>query len=105
MKPKDPTPSDAQLSSLLRGARTSPSLPAHFQQNVWRRVEAADAPAAAGSWLDLVAVWILRPRYALAVAAVMLLAGILAGTWEGRQMAQHDAQLNYLASVMPHGGR
>lgn len=89
----------------MREARPSPPLPFHFQQNVWRRIEAAETPLAAGSWIEILAGWILRPRYALAAAAVVLLAGILAGTLEGRQMARHDAQLNYLASVVPHADR
>jgi hypothetical protein len=32
----------------------------------------------------------------------MLLAGSLAGTLDGRQMARHDAELSYVASVAPH---
>lgn len=105
MKPNDPTPGDPQLSSLLRGARPVPPPPPHFQHNVWRRIEDAEAPVAPVSWIEALANWILRPRYALAVAAFVLLAGVLAGTWEGRQVARHDAQMNYLASVLPHAGR
>jgi hypothetical protein len=48
---------------------------------------------------------ILRPRFAVAAATVLLLAGISAGTLEGRQAARHDAQMNYLASVTPHALR
>ena len=96
---------DPQLASLLREARPSPALPPRFQQNVWRRIEDAEAPANADSWLDAFASLILRPRFALAAAAIVLLAGILVGTAEGRQMARHDAQMNYLASVMPRDAR
>jgi len=48
---------------------------------------------------------ILRPRFAVAAAAALLLAGVFAGTLEGRQLAKHDAQVNYLASVAPHAVR
>jgi hypothetical protein len=96
---------DPQLSSLLRGSRPSPGLPPRFAQDVWRRIEAAEAPARSASWLEALASLILRPRYAVALAAVILLAGISAGTWQGRQTARHDAQMNYLASVVPHAGQ
>ena len=96
---------EIKLSALLRVARPAPELPPRFQQNVWRRIEDAEAPAPSGSWLDALAAFILRPRFALAAAAVLLLAGVLAGTVEGHQLAHHDAQMNYLASVAPHAAR
>jgi hypothetical protein len=98
-------PEDAKLQALLRGSRPAPSLPPRFQQNVWRRIEDAEAPARPASWLDALAGLIMRPRFALAAAAVLLLSGIIAGTLEGRQVAQRDAQMNYLASVAPHAIR
>ena len=96
---------DQKLSGLLREARLSPLLPPRFQQNVWRRIEDAEAPAPAESWLDALAALIVRPRFAMSAAAVVLLAGVLAGTLEGRQVARHEAQMNYLASVAPHPAR
>ncbi len=105
MKEKNNLPDDAQISALLRQARVSPGLPPRFQQNVWRRIEDADAPAKSASWLDAFAALILRPRFALATALVLLLAGILAGTLDGRQSARHEAQMNYLASVAPANAR
>jgi len=96
---------DTQLQTLLRSHRPSPSLPPRFQQNVWRRIEDAEEPAAAETWVDALAALILRPRFALAAATVFLMAGILAGTMEGRQHARHDAQMNYLTSVAPHSAR
>jgi len=96
---------DPKLSALLRESRVMPALPPRFQQNVWRRIEDAAAPAQPASWLDSLAALILRPRFALATAAAVLLAGVFAGTLEGRQAARHDAQLNYLASVAPHALR
>ena len=62
-------------------------------------------PAKSQSWLDALATLILRPRFAMAAATVMLLAGVFTGTLEGRQLARHDAQINYLASVAPHAAR
>ena len=96
---------DPALNALLREARVSPALPPRFQQNVWRRIEDAEAPAKANSWLDALAALVLRPKFAMVAAAVVLLAGIFAGTVEGRQVALHNAQMNYLASVVPHVAR
>ena len=96
---------DQKLTTLLRDARRSPDLPPRFQQNVWRRIEDAEAPAKPASWLDAFAALILRPRFAVAAASVLLVAGIFAGMADGRQLAQHDAQMNYLAAVAPHAAR
>ncbi|HEX4350439.1 MAG TPA: hypothetical protein VH251_08625 [Verrucomicrobiae bacterium] len=105
MKESNQLPDDPQLGALLRQGRVSPGLPPRFQQNVWRRIEDAEAPAKSESWLDALANLIMRPRFAVAAAVVVLLAGILTGTMEGRQMARHDAQMNYLASVAPQSVR
>lgn len=96
---------DQNLTALLRDHRPAPELPPRFQQNVWRRIEDAEAPPKADSWLDALATLILRPRFALVAAAVMLVAGVFTGTMEGRQLAQRDSQMNYLASVAPHAVR
>ena len=102
---KNMNPDDIKLQELLRGHRPMPALPPRFQQNVWRRIEDSEAPAQSASWLDALATLILRPRFALAAAAVLLLAGVSAGTLEGRQSAQRDARMNYLAAVAPDSAR
>lgn len=96
---------DAKLSALLRESRVSPALPPRFQQNVWRRLAPAAAPVQSESWLDALAALILRPKFALAMLAVLLVAGALFGTLEGSQTARHDAQMRYLASVAPESVR
>lgn len=96
---------DNKLQELLRTARTAPALPPRFQENVWRRIEDAEAPVRAESWLDALAALVLRPRFAFAAAGILLLAGVLAGTMDGRQVARHEAQMNYLAAVAPHPAR
>lgn len=96
---------DQKLTALLRENRPVPELPPRFRQNVWRRIEDAEVTTKNESWLDAFAALVLRPRFALATAAVLLLAGILAGTLDGRQLARHDARENYLASVAPHAAR
>ena len=98
-------PDDPKLSALLRESRGSPALPPRFQENVWRRIEDAEAPAMSASWLDALAALVVRPRFAYATAAVLLAAGLFMGTFEGRQAARHDAQMNYLAAVAPRSVR
>lgn len=96
-------PEDVKLQELLRGNRPSPALPPRFQENVWRRIEDAEAPEKPATWMDALAALILRPRLAFAAAAILLMAGVSLGVYDGKQMARHDAQANYLASVAPHG--
>jgi hypothetical protein len=92
---------DAKLSALLRESRVVPALPPRFRQNVWRRIENAEAPVKSESWLDALAALILRPKFAFASVAVLLAAGVVFGTLEGSHTARHDAQMRYLASVAP----
>ena len=93
---------NAELGALLREARVSPALPPRFQENVWHRIENAEAPVKPASWLDTLADWILRPRLAIAATAALVLAGVLMGTVEGAQTARHAAQARYVASVAPN---
>lgn len=101
MNQENLNPDDARLGSLLRASRPSPSLPPHFQENVWRRIEEAAAPVKPESWLDGLAVLVLRPRFAFATVVVLVLAGAFLGTYNGTQAARQDAQAQYLAAVAP----
>ena len=101
MKENHLHPNEARFSALLRASRPSPALPPRFQENVWRRIEDAEAPEKPESWLDAIAMLVMRPRFAVVTAAVLVLAGVLLGTFEGRQAARHEAQMNYLALVAP----
>ena len=97
---------DAKLSTLLREASrpAGPALPPRFQENVWRRIEDAEAPVPSTSrlsWLDALAALVLRPRFALATVAVLIVAGALLGVRDGGQIARRDAQTQYLAAVAP----
>ena len=98
-------PDDPKLDALLRESRVCPSLPPRFQENVWRRIEAGEAPAGSESWVDSLAALILRPRFAYATVAVLMVVGMSVGALEGRQAARHDAQMNYIAAVAPHSLR
>jgi hypothetical protein len=102
MNKENLNPDDARLGALLRASRPSPSLPPRFRESVWRRIEDAAAPAKPGSWLDSLAALVLRPRYAFATVAALVLAGVLLGGYDGSQVARQDAQARYLAAVAPN---
>jgi hypothetical protein len=96
---------DAKLSTLLRASRVAPALPPRFQEGVWRRIEEAAAPVKVTggvTWLDALVPLVLRPRFALATATVLIVAGALLGVRDGNQMAHQDAQARYLAVVAPN---
>ena len=94
-------PNDSKLSDLLRESRQSPALPPRFQENVWRRIEDAEAPVESGSWLDAFAALVLRPRFAFATVTALVLAGVLLGTYEGAHTTRQHEQERYLALVAP----
>ena len=101
----DPEASDTRLGALLRESRVSTALPPRFQEGVWRRIEDSAAPVKTTGgivWLDALAALVLRPRLALATAAVLMVAGALLGVRSGNQMARQDAQARYLAAVAPN---
>jgi hypothetical protein len=103
MNKENTNPNDAKLSALLRHARATPSLPPRFREGVWRRIEESETPAVAThNWLEALASWVLRPRFALAAAVVLIAAGSVLGVSEGRQSARLDAQTRYVASVAPN---
>jgi hypothetical protein len=99
---------DAKLGALLRESRVSPALPPRFQEGVWRRIEEAAAPVKVTggiTWLEALVTLVLRPRFALATATVLIVAGALLGVRDGNQMAKQDAQARYLAVVAPNSLR
>ena len=103
MKEDNLQPADAEFSALLRQARVSPALPPRFQENVWRRIEDAEAPVKSSiTWLEALVALMLRPRFAYATLAVLILAGVSLGAYSGAQTARHDAEARYVASVAPN---
>ena|ERR1700677_1251433 len=92
---------DSKLSDLLRESRQAPALPPRFEENVWRRIEDAEAPVKAGSWLDAFVALVVRPRFALATVTALVLAGVLLGTYEGVHTTRQTEQARYLSMVAP----
>lgn len=105
MKKENSNPADAKLGALLRASRTSPALPPRFQDNVWRRIEDAEAPVKSGgtsTWLEALVALMLRPRFAYATVAALMLGGIVLGAFNGAHTARQDAEARYVASVAPN---
>ena len=107
MKEPNSNPEDAKLGLLLRKSRPSPSLPPRFHEGVWRRIERAELGRTAESsgWLDALVVWVLRLKFATAVAATLVLAGVVLGLQQGTQTARQEAQARYVATVAPEAVR
>lgn len=110
MKPESENPDS--LRQVLREWKVNEPLPPRFQENVWRRIEQAEAgavPAATTTGWALFKAWLAAtlPRPALAVAylSVLLVAGMAGGYWQARQTTAHlDNQLGsrYVQSVDPY---
>lgn len=101
------SPADERLRSLLRATRPSPALLPRFEENVWRRIEADEKRQAVNEsgWLGLLAGWCLRPKFALALMAVVAVAGLGLGWIHAEQQARFAAQARYVAAVAPNSLR
>lgn len=97
------SPDDAALRALLKSSRPAPTLPPRFEEQVWRRIEAAAAPQeAAPRWLTALAGWFLQPRLAVAAAILVIAAGAGLGRATAQQQSLQTAQARYLAAVAPN---
>jgi hypothetical protein len=96
-------PDDLKLRRLLRASQSKPDLPGDFQEAVWRRIERAQASGQKASldWLERLAAWFLRPRFALAGAFTVLFLGAFIGGMQGIHLSREAAQARYLAAVSP----
>lgn len=93
---------DGRLSALLREARPWEPLPPRFGEAVWRQIERAGAAArTAPAWLVRLVNLALRPQWAVAGLAGVMLLGATLGTVQGQHSAKELAQARYLASVAP----
>ena len=100
MNPTHPSNDDSKLSGLLRQARPATELPPGFQDAVWRRIERRET-AASVTWLERVMSYMLRPQWAAASLAAVMLAGVLLGARSTPQPEHASAQTRYVASVNP----
>jgi len=99
-------PDGGRLRTLLRESHPPPPLPPRFQESVWRRIANAETPAnrtpSPFAWLERWIERLLRPRFALASLALMLVAGGLLGVITSAGAAKQQAQERYLSIVAPN---
>jgi hypothetical protein len=92
MKTDPPSNQDETLHKVLQEWRTQASLSPGFQEQVWRRIERAQASARPSMWAAI-SHWIetVLPRPALAgsYVAVLLAIGVTAGWTQARQETTH----------------
>lgn len=100
MNPNHTPNDDPRLSGLLREARPATEVPPGFQDAVWRRIERRES-AAAVTWLERLLSRVLRPQWAAASLAAVMLAGVLLGVRQTPPADHAAAQARYVASVNP----
>jgi|SRR6476659_1838390 hypothetical protein len=88
------------LSKLLGNWEPGVPEPADFRKNVWRRIELAEHSRRSllRSWYEKVVLLLGMPQIAVAMAIVVILAGITVGTGA----AHSDNETAYLRSVNPY---
>lgn len=100
MKHESEHPRDAKLRALVRESRLTADLPPGFQNAVWKRLERNEL-APQSHWLDALAGWLFRPRFAAASLAAVMLLGVASGTFTGARAERGNSQARYVVSVDP----
>ena len=99
MKEKDPIRS-------LREWKVDDRLPHNFKGKVWDRIAQAEVKRQAPlAWWMQLGQLLTRPAVAAGYLAILLLAGLSAGYWQGQEKANSiDAQLStrYVQAVDPY---
>ena len=96
------------LERALEQWRVSTPLPPRFQEQVWRKIECAKAPQRI-SVGELIARWLEsvmpRPAVAASYVSILLVGGLLAGTWQAQEHNARSEQTfarKYVQSVDPY---
>lgn len=98
------SPNDLRLRSLLREWKPDATVPPHFQESVWQRIERADTARSrpTSGWWDCLGDRLLQPKWATAGLLTVLLLGGFSGFTIGADPAQSVAQVRYVAAVDPY---
>lgn len=110
MKTDNSNEHDAPLRALLREWKPEASLPPRFQEQVWRRIERAEAaPVPAITLAQVFANWLAnrlpRPALATAYLGVLLFIGASAGWSQARQETARvtgELSARYAQAVDPY---
>lgn len=100
MKEKDP------IRSALSEWKVDDPLPRNFKGKVWDRIVRAEEKRQVPlGWWTQVSQLLARPAVTVGYLAVLLLAGITAGYWQGQEkLSSIDAQLSarYVQAIDPY---
>jgi hypothetical protein len=102
------TPNPDPLDEKLKSWNVTAPLPARFQENVWKRMVALDKSPGLSFWRALeewLARAFLRPAFASAYLALLLVVGLGTGFWQARaKTAEWDKALaeKYVQAVDPY---
>lgn len=108
MKKSEPIENDEPLSRTLRQWKVEAALPPRFQEQVWKRIDRAEANKPTSSitvflrWVDSA---FRRPKLALSYATVLLFIGMGMGYWQAQdKSAQSESKWRrlYVQSVDPY---
>lgn len=92
----------------LKQWRVSAPLPPRFQEGVWRKIESVEAQArirpgeVIRRWLESI---MPRPAVAASYVGILLVLGLLAGTWQAQEQnarAEQTFERKYVQSVDPY---
>ncbi|HWD18303.1 MAG TPA: hypothetical protein VHB20_03415 [Verrucomicrobiae bacterium] len=101
MKPGD----DKVLHKELARWKAGPPLPPRFQENVWRRIEQAEAARPGPWWRGWLEEVFARRAVALSYMTILLALGLGAGYWHGRaeqRLTQAQLAERYVRTVAPY---
>jgi hypothetical protein len=105
MKSDTPGGDDRQLKRLLHEWRVASSLPPRFNEQVWHRIQRPTAASPLANLRSWMAVAFARPTFAFSYAAILLLAGLLAGFWQGHAASERTVETlsaRYVQAVDPY---
>jgi hypothetical protein len=110
MNTNQPKHEDEPLRALLEEWKVKPSLPPLFQEEVWRRIEQAEAQPMISVnlwnvWTNWITTVLPRPALATAYLAVLLATGAMVGWAQARQVTgrvSDDLSARYVRLVDPY---
>src|SRR5216684_2004155 len=111
MRAEQPNNEDRLLHGVLREWELNEPLPPRFREQVWRRIARAEGQAPAQVWTQVaqrIARAFGRPSLAVSYVTVLLVAGLLAGYLQGREVnnrAQHELSTRYVQMMSPYALR
>ena len=99
---------DAHLRAVLREWKVDAPLPPRFQEQVWQRIAAAEAPSRSAFWPSVIGLLegvLPRPKVAFSYVAALAVLGVAAGSVTAQLESAHliaNLSARYVQSVDPY---